>query len=77
MAYGSYLRYGGPFEVRGVNAEKKTFFLVDKERHERFADACLVADVARTIFDCHIVVWDCGEKKVSSYDTRKMTSRRS
>lgn len=65
-------RYGGPFEVRGVDEEKRTYFLLDPQRHERLTDACLVADIARTMFDFHIVVWDCGEKCITGYDTRRM-----
>lgn len=66
---------GGPFEVRGVDAERRRFFRLVEQPIRFYFDACLTADAFRASFPLlHVVVW-CRTLQRPLYDSRTMAGK--
>ncbi len=58
-----------PFEIRRVDQHRRRYVLLATEY--RYADACLVADVACQMTGQHHVIWDVLGERVL-YDSRRL-----
>lgn len=66
---------GGPFEVRGVDQERRRFFRLVEQPIRFYFDACLTADAFRAAFPLlHVVVW-CRTLQRPLYDSRSMPGK--
>lgn len=67
--------YGGPFEVRGVDEERRRYFFIGGP-YERYSDACWCADLAHEEGGYLTIVWNAGEKRATSYACRGAKEKR-